>query len=678
MTFFVNTGPADQPRLRPTPTPPGSAIPTAASIPRPGGGSAKAWATSGRGALGGPLDRPLLVGDGRRGPRVEQLRISFDEEGYAEHLPAIYRLPEKVSPQPPPGSRDTLERFLALFASFFDDVEHEIGDLRRLFDPATTPADWLDWLAGWLALELEEGWSEAKKRRILAGAFAAYAWKGTARGLARALADRLGIAASIEEAHAQVDWWVLPRDDGGGSGSRLGFSTRLAVASPQGAVLGSSATLDGSHLIEEEDLGEPLFTGTAYQFSVTLPRAQASTPAALAAVRELVEREKPAHTSYQLCFVDPGIRVGYQALLGVDTIVGGGPPPASRLGEATGEGAGARRRARRPHRRQPRRCLDASRLGGWRTQLEGSNRGEPPRQGGEVMGAMRAADAACCLEAPERNRYFHGQMLYDRNFRLETDYHNHKRWLINRLVLGWGVVCGLAVREAEGDEPAIVVECGVALDRCGREIVVDEEVTLVVPKRYYEGVEAGEEGESPEEYRYADEERRYLATHEERRRNRDDDYGGPERRRRRRHRHGVDLHLVLCYHECTAEPTPVLAGDCRDEEPCQPGLIRERYSLEFRPGCRPSRRLRLSIADVISPDGRVDYEALVAEVSKPCPCPDDCCIPLANVHVDRDGDSGDCHHEIDMTVRPIVLTNDLLFQLILSAVSEPPSYRSEK
>ena len=330
-TFFVNTGMAvppdpDSVRLN---DPDGGFDPTAWRRLGDAVGDAFVGERSQRLWIG-----LLLVGDGRRGPSVEQLRISFDEEGYAQHLPAIYRVPDKVTPQPPPGSRDTLERFLALFESFFDDVEGEIVDLRRLLDPATAPAAWLDWLAGFLALELEEGWSEAKKRRILAGAFAAYAWKGTARGLSRALRDRLGLAVSVEEPHAQADWWVLPRD--GGAGSRLGVSTRLAVAPPDGAILDRSATLDGSHLIEDEDVGEPLFTGTAYQFSVTLPRAQASTPAALAAVFELVEREKPAHTSYQLCFVDPGIRVGFQALLGVDTIVGGGPPAASRLGEATG------------------------------------------------------------------------------------------------------------------------------------------------------------------------------------------------------------------------------------------------------------------------------------------------------------------------------------------------------
>ncbi len=341
ITFFVYAGGGAPP------------APDPARLGEPDGGfDAAAWRRVGEGVgdvLVGERSLKLwigalLIGDdrGRGGPRVEQLRLSFDEEGYAEHLPPIYRLPGKVSPNPPPGSRESLERFLALFESFFADAEREIGDLRRLFDPATAPTAsvaWLDWLAGWLGLELEEGWPEAKKRRLLAGAFAAYAWRGTARGLARALAERLGVVASVEEPHAQADWWVLPADGcAAAGGARLGFSTRLAAAPPQGAVLGSTAVLDGSDLIEDEDLGEPLFTGTAYQFSVVLPRSQASAPATLAAVRELIEREKPAHTTFQLCLVEPGIRVGFQALLGVDTLLGGGPAPASRLGEPTRKG----------------------------------------------------------------------------------------------------------------------------------------------------------------------------------------------------------------------------------------------------------------------------------------------------------------------------------------------------
>lgn len=324
VVFFVHAGAGPAP---PDPDP--------ARLGEPGGGfDPAAWRRIGEGAgdvlVGERSPRlwigALLTGDGRRGPRVEQLRISFDQDGYADHLPAIYRVPGKVFPDAPAGSRETLERLLALFESFFADTEEAIGDLRRLFDPATVPPGWLDWLASWLAYELEEGWPVDKKRRLLAAAFESYGWRGTARGLARVLADRLGVEASIEEPHAQAGWWLL-------GGEPLGVATRLAPAASDGAVLGTTAVLDRSDLIEAEDVGEPLFTHTAYQFTVVVPRSRASAPATLAQIREVVEREKPAHTTYRLCLVEPGLRVGYQALVGVDTLLGGGPAPVTRLGE---------------------------------------------------------------------------------------------------------------------------------------------------------------------------------------------------------------------------------------------------------------------------------------------------------------------------------------------------------
>ena len=307
------------------------------------------------------------------------------------------------------------------------------------------------------------------------------------------------------------------------------------------------------------------------------------------------------------------------------------------------------------------------------------------------MRALNAADPACCLEAPERNRYFHGQMLYERNFRLETDYHNGKRWLINRLVVGWGVVCGLGLEVCEGEEPAIALAPGVAIDRWGREIVVDcASGPIAVPPWLLRGPKEGGGGKPGRPNGGAggyghphggeeEEEESYGGEPGRRNRPAEEAYGGGEERPHGRGKREHGLHVVLCYHECVAEPTAVLAGDCRDEEPCQPGMIRERWALDFRPGCLPPRKVKLSIPDVVDADGRVDYETLVKAVSEPCPCPDDPCIPLANLYLDVD-ESGRCRcrREIDLSVRPIVYTNDLLFQLILSAAVEAPAYRREK
>jgi hypothetical protein len=60
-------------------------------------------------------------------------------------------------------------------------------------------------------------------------------------------------------------------------------------------------------------------------------------------------------------------------------------------------------------------------------------------------------------------------MLSARDLRKEQEYFNEKRRLINRMVLGWGIVCGLEVC-LEG--PCLVVKPGLALDCCGREVLV--------------------------------------------------------------------------------------------------------------------------------------------------------------------------------------------------------------
>lgn len=70
----------------------------------------------------------------------------------------------------------------------------------------------------------------------------------------------------------------------------------------------------------------------------------------------------------------------------------------------------------------------------------------------------------------ERNRYFYGKMLTARDFEIEQRYFNNKRRLINRTIIGAGVVCGLGVYQ--NDDTSFSVETGFALDYLGREIVV--------------------------------------------------------------------------------------------------------------------------------------------------------------------------------------------------------------
>src|SRR2546421_4529181 len=75
------------------------------------------------------------------------------------------------------------------------------------------------------------------------------------------------------------------------------------------------------------------------------------------------------------------------------------------------------------------------------------------------------------LKTPVRNRYFYGKLLDVFHFELEQNYFNTKRWLLNRLVSGFGVICGLDVQLGD-DGKSITVLPGVAIDKWGREIIV--------------------------------------------------------------------------------------------------------------------------------------------------------------------------------------------------------------
>ncbi|TKY91199.1 MAG: hypothetical protein C5S46_07095, partial [Candidatus Methanomarinus sp.] len=81
----------------------------------------------------------------------------------------------------------------------------------------------------------------------------------------------------------------------------------------------------------------------------------------------------------------------------------------------------------------------------------------------------------------ERNNYYYGKLMTQREYFAEQSYFNKKRWLINRLVNGWGVVCGLEVKSVlkDSNDPSqgyeLRVTPGIAIDCCGREITVYEE-----------------------------------------------------------------------------------------------------------------------------------------------------------------------------------------------------------
>jgi hypothetical protein len=93
-----------------------------------------------------------------------------------------------------------------------------------------------------------------------------------------------------------------------------------------------------------------------------------------------------------------------------------------------------------------------------------------------------SAKHECCKDAPcdsgLRNQYFEGRRLTVDAFRVEQSYQLERRRLLNRAIHGWGVVYGYAVKPARADDcrmedesGRIEIGPGLALDRCGRELL---------------------------------------------------------------------------------------------------------------------------------------------------------------------------------------------------------------
>lgn len=84
----------------------------------------------------------------------------------------------------------------------------------------------------------------------------------------------------------------------------------------------------------------------------------------------------------------------------------------------------------------------------------------------------------CQLKQFKRNAYFNGKPMFAEDCYLEQKYINEKRYLINRLIHGTGIVCGLEVKNIEKvcESWRVDLSPGCAIDCCGREIVVSKRI----------------------------------------------------------------------------------------------------------------------------------------------------------------------------------------------------------
>lgn len=211
--------------------------------------------------------------------------------GLLEYLPSIYHEDEFVG------------QFLSAFEKVLlgrddgDDIgspglEQTIGNIASLFTPRAqppdlpdeTPADFLTWLSGWVALTLRADLDELRQRDFIARAVSLYRLRGTKRGLEELIGiyTRLGVTIWEPSDALQV-----------GAHSTVGVNT----------VIGG---------------GTPHFFRILIRLATTDPQTIKNQ---VQVVTDIVNMEKPAHTHFILDYETPQLQIGDTSRVGVDTLL---------------------------------------------------------------------------------------------------------------------------------------------------------------------------------------------------------------------------------------------------------------------------------------------------------------------------------------------------------------------
>ena len=125
------------------------------------------------------------------------------------------------------------DELTGLLTGVFDDalapVLSTIDNLPAYLDPALTPDDFVDWLAGWVGILPDETWPIERRRALVALAVQLYRRRGTAAGLAMHV-RLLGAADVAVTDSGGASWSRKPGSKPPGSGAN---SVKVTVTQPK-------------------------------------------------------------------------------------------------------------------------------------------------------------------------------------------------------------------------------------------------------------------------------------------------------------------------------------------------------------------------------------------------------------------------------------------------------------
>ena len=307
-------------------------------------------------------------------PTLLRVRIDYPRISWRRYLPAVFGAEATAA--------EFTDRFLAIFDRTFRGIEARVDGQASLFDPASAPPAFLDFLAQWIGADAAAVLPLARRREFVKHAAKAYAWRGTPAALTQTLYLFLGLSrwcewdgpraccvpcptrmperlawrppALLLEHYALRRWiflggarlsdnaklWAsrivnraqLGADASAGKGACLPgplpgdppepcVSATYSTAHDESAARGS-ARIGIAQLKTTQDPWRDPFHYYAHQLSVFVPASCVREPGLRRALARLLALEAPAHVKVNLIAVEPRMRVGVQSSLGLDAVIG--------------------------------------------------------------------------------------------------------------------------------------------------------------------------------------------------------------------------------------------------------------------------------------------------------------------------------------------------------------------
>lgn len=215
----------------------------------------------------------------------QRIELLVSDQSLMRMLPQIYHRSDLTG-------RSFVRDLLWVMQHVHFETEEKLDNLERYFDPHEAPSEFLEYLASWVALTLEAGWPEAKKRSLIKKAVELYHLRGTPRGLRVYLRIFTGVDPIVVE-----NTWPFP-----------------------GFVVGETCTVGVDTVLTHR-----VNPAHCFVVKIPLPIGEVDNQTILR-IHRIIEQEKPVHTDYYLLFAereeaefDGALTVGVTSTIGVDT-----------------------------------------------------------------------------------------------------------------------------------------------------------------------------------------------------------------------------------------------------------------------------------------------------------------------------------------------------------------------